>query len=141
MHYCPNLFCKFSLDISDVHIYATPDTTVIEGTSVSLTCAKLSNAILHQYEWLKGRQVVGNSSTLTLASIQKEDSGLYYCRISATIPNTTRTITHHNSKYLYVKCKLFCRAICSRLNFHKNNEIIYRSWTELKLVAYCIDNS
>lgn len=89
---------------------------------MTLTCAKISNAILHQYEWLKGRQVVGNNSTLMLASIQKEDSGLYYCRVNATIPNTTRTVTNYDSKYLYVKCKLFCQTICSSFNFHKKTK-------------------
>ena len=107
-----------------MYVDATPSGEVAEGTPVTLTCSENTNSVVYQYEWLKGRLIIGNSSTLTLESIQKEDSGLYYCRISATIPNTTRTITHHNSKYLYVKCKLFCRAICSRLNFHKNNEII-----------------
>ena len=104
-YYCANLFCVFPLDIFNVHVHATPSPNVIEGTSVTLTCSESSNAIVYQYEWLKGRQVVGNSPTLTLESIQREDSGRYYCRVSATIPNTTRTITWASSEYLHVKRK------------------------------------
>ena len=77
----------------------------MEGTSVTFTCSEISNAIIYQHQWLKGRRVVGNSSTLTIASIQREDSGLYYCRVSATIPNTNRTITWERNQYLNVKCK------------------------------------
>ena len=89
---------------------------------MTLTCSENSNAIVYQYEWLKGRQVVGNSSTLTLASIQGEDSGLYYCRVSATIPNTTRTITWANRLYLYVKCKFLLLYDLFKLQFSRKQQ-------------------
>lgn len=123
MHYFANLlFCVFSLDIFNIYVYATPSKNVMEGTYVTLTCSENSNAIVYQYEWLKGRQVVGNSSTLTLASIQREDSGDYYCRVSATIPNTTRTITWANRLYMYVKCKFLLLYDLSKLQFSRKQQ-------------------
>ena len=89
---------------------------------MTLTCSENSNAIVYQYEWLKGRQVVGNSSTLTLASIQREDSGDYYCRVSATIPNTTRTITWAKRLYMYVKCKFLLLYDLSKLQFSRKQQ-------------------
>lgn len=122
-HYCANLFCVFSLDIFNVYVSVTPSPNVIEGTSVTLTCSESSNAIVYQYEWLKGRQIVGNSSTLTLASIQREDSGRYFCRVTATIPNTTRTITWASSEYLYVKCKFALSCNLFKFQFFQKQQI------------------
>ena len=122
MHYFTNLLCIFSLEVFNVYIYARPSTNIIEGTHVTLTCSERSNAVVYQYEWLKGRHVVGNSSTLTLASIQREDSGFYYCRVSATIPNTTRTINWASSLYLYVKCKFLLLHDLFKLQFLRKRQ-------------------
>ena len=71
------------------------------------SCFHQTSANIFKYEWLKERQVIGNSSKLLLQNVQREDSGRYFCRVSATIPNTVpaRIITWAFSEDLYVKRK------------------------------------
>ena len=87
-----------------------PGRNVIEGTTVIFSCSHETNANLYKYEWLKERRVIGTSSILQLQRVQREDAGRYFCRVSATIPNTVppRIITWAFSEDLYVKCKFSC---------------------------------
>ena len=124
-----------------MYVDATPSGEVAEGTAVTLTCSENTNSVVYQYEWLKGRLIIGNSSTLTLESIQKEDSGLYYCRVSATIPNAVpaRTITWATGHYLYVKCKsVLSYSLLEFQLLRKYYILCKRYWFGLTLVTYGI---
>ena len=120
-----------------------PETNVIEGTPAFLSCKYDTNGVLYKHEWLKESRVIGTSSILQLERVQKEDSGRYFCRVSATIPNTVpaRIVTWASSQYLYVKRKFVLLQELFKFQFlHKQKNSCRVSWMGMRLLAYHVNN-